>query len=213
MLPTDRTEFSDRLTGCMEAVYDKQVTPAMLEVWFSALATYPMDEIRAAFTRHVTDPDRGQFAPKPADIIRAIDGGSDGRALAAWTKVDQAIRCVGGWQSVCFDDPRIHACISAMGGWIKLCETSTDELPFRQQEFARRYRAMALTPLTDYPPHLIGRAETGNAMEGYPVEPPLLLGDANKAAQVLLGGKEHARLSAPDKAPQLLHAMAAKEAA
>ena len=207
MLPTDKPAFSALLAGCLAALYEKPVNPALIEIWFNAMAAYPLDEVSAAFSRHVVDPDRGQFAPKPADIIRAIDGGSDGRALAAWTKVDQAIRCVGGWLSVCFDDPRIHACIGAMGGWIKLCETSTDELPFRQQEFARRYRAMALTTLADYPPHLIGRAETGNAMDGYPVEPPLLLGDATKAAQVLLGGEEHARLSAPDKSQKLARAI------
>lgn len=188
MLPTDRPAFSGLLGGCMEAVYDRTVTPAMMDIWFSALAAYPMDEVRGAFTRHVTDPDRGQFAPKPADIIRAIDGGGDGRALAAWTQVDKAIRHVGGWRSVCFDDPLIHACVADMGGWLALCGTATDELPFKQQEFAKRYRALMLAPPKSYPPHLIGRAEAGNSTTGHRVEPPLLLGDAGRAAQVLLGG-------------------------
>lgn len=189
MSPTDQPVFSALLAACMEAVYDKPVTAMMLEVWFAALAVYSLDEVRAAFNRHVTDPDHGQFPPKPADIIRAIDGGGDGRALGAWSQVDRAIRHVGGWRSVCFDDPMIHACIADMGGWVKLCETTADELAFRQIEFAKRYRALMLAKPPHYPPHLIGRIEAGNALAGFPSEPPLLLGDAQKAAKVCLGGR------------------------
>lgn len=191
MSPTDKPAFGALLTGCLQAIYDKPVSAALLEVWFNALAGYPLDELSAAFSRHLTDPDHGQFPPKPADLIRAIDGGGDGRALAAWSKVDQAIRHIGGWRSVCFDDPLIHAGIEAMGGWIKLCETRSDELPYRQQEFAQRYRALMLTRTTHHPGHLIGRFEANNALNGYPVEPPLLLGNPERAAQVHLSGEGH----------------------
>jgi len=188
MLPTDRPAFSALLTGCLQALYEKPVTPLLLDVWFAALSAYPLADISSALSRHVIDPDHGQFPPKPADVVRLIDGGGDGKALAAWSKVDKALRHVGGWRSVCFDDPLIHACIADMGGWITLCETKTDELPFRQQEFAKRYRALMLAPARAYPPRLIGRAEAGNALNGYPVEPPLLLGDPHKAARVRMSG-------------------------
>lgn len=188
MLPTDKPAFSALLSGCLQSLYEKPLNPVLLDIWFRALEGYPLDEVSAAFSRHVTDPDHGQFPPKPADIVRAIEGGGDGRALAAWTKVDKAIRHVGGWRSVCFDDPRIHACIDAMGGWIKLCGTLIDELPYRQQEFAKRYRALLLIQGLDYPGYLIGRAEDSNAQAGFPVEPPLLLGNPERAAKVLLQG-------------------------
>lgn len=194
MSPTDKLAFSALLAGCLNALYEKSVSTTLIDVWFNALLAYPLDEISAAFSRHVVDPDHGQFPPKPADVVRLIDGGGDGKALAAWSKVDRAIRHVGGWRSVCFDDPLIHACIDAMGGWIKLCETATDELPFRQQEFAKRYRSLLMLATEPaYPPHLIGRAEAGNAPNGYPVEPPLLLGDPHKAARVLLRGAADAK--------------------
>lgn len=193
MSPTDKPAFSALLTGCLQAIYEKPVSAMMLDVWFNALGGYPMDELATAFSRHVTNPDHGQFPPKPADIIRAIDGGIDGRALAAWTKVDQAIRHVGGWRSVCFDDPLIHAGIEAMGGWIKLCETTSEELAYRQQEFAKRYRAMMLTRTNHHPSHLIGRAEASNAAHGYRVEPPLLIGDQTRAAKVNLSGDAKSR--------------------
>lgn len=202
MSPTDKPTFSALLTGCLQAIYDKPVSPMMLDVWFNALANYPMDELAAAFSRHVTDPDHGQFPPKPADIIRAIEGGGDGQALAAWTKVDQAIRHVGGWRSVCFDDPRIHACIEAMGGWVKLCETSREELAYRQQEFTKRYRALLLTRAASHPSHLTGRFEASNGCNGYAVEPPLLIGDPTRAAQVRLSGNHQMRLPLISHLPQ-----------
>lgn len=193
MLPIDKPAFSALLAGCLNALYEKPVSPVLIDIWFNALAHYPLDEISAAFCRHVTDPDHGQFPPKPADIVRAIDGGGDGRALAAWTKVDKTLRCVGGWRSVCFDDALIHVCIDAMGGWIKLCETLGEELPFRQQEFAKRYRALLLTPPKVYPPHLVGRSEAANALGGWPVEPPLLIGDRDRASAVQLSGTDSGR--------------------
>ena len=74
-------------------------------------------------------------------------------------------------------------------------ETQADlcwyELPYRQQEFAQRYRALMLTRTIHHPSHLIGRSEASNALNGYPVEPPLLLGDPQRAAQVHLSGEGH----------------------
>lgn len=210
MWPTDQKDFSALLAGCMESIYDRAVTPAMLQVWFVALAQYPLDEIRAAFGRHITDPDQGQYPPKPADIVRMLDGGGDGRALTAWAKVEKAVRCVGGYRSVVFDDPLVHACIDAMGGWIKLCSTNSDELPFRANEFAKRYRAYLLTQPECYPPHLAGRAEMTNGAAGYPVAPPIMIGAQERAMRVMLGGKE---APAGEAAKHGLIAVARKDAA
>lgn len=203
MSPTDKPAFSALLSGCLQAIYDKPVSVAMLDIWFRALDRYPLDELADALGRHVTDPDHGQFPPKPADLVRALDGGSDGRALAAWTRVDKAIRHVGGWRSVCFDDPLIHVCVDAMGGWVALCETKGEELPYRQQEFAKRYRALMLSRPAAHPGHLVGRFEAENGRCGYPIEPPLLMGDPERAQRVMLSGSrqpgpvEASHLAAP----------------
>lgn len=190
MLLTDKAEFSAVLAGCFESIYEKPVTPAMLDAWFMALSPYPLDEIKAAIGRHVVNPDSGQFAPKPADIVRLIDGNGDGRALRAWAKVEKSIRTVGGYRSVVFDDELIHACIADMGGWISLCETTMDELQFRSAEFAKRYRACLLSPPAQYPSRLSGRAEISNSAKGHPIENPALIGDTEKAMRVMLSGTD-----------------------
>ncbi|MDR0478310.1 MAG: hypothetical protein LBH31_00600 [Burkholderiaceae bacterium] len=54
-------------------------------LWFRALSAYRLADVRAAFDAHLTDPQRGRFAPKPADIIAQLDR-DDGRpgAQEAW---------------------------------------------------------------------------------------------------------------------------------
>lgn len=204
MHPTEKPAFSVILTGCLQELYDKPVSPALLNLWFACLQHYPSAEVQGAFERHLVNPDSGQFPPKPADIVRLIDGSGDGQALLAWAKTERALRTIGGYRSVVFDDPLIHAVISDMGGWIRLCEGQADELPFRQQEFAKRYRALLLATPPAYPAHLCGRTEMGNRSGGFAAERPLLIGDPDRAARVLLNGGA----SAPDR-PAGLVALAA----
>ena len=60
-----------------------------------------------ALNRHAVNPDNGQFLPKPADIVRLINGNTVDRALVAWSTVERAIRSTGPYQSVVFDSPEI----------------------------------------------------------------------------------------------------------
>lgn len=57
------------------------LTPGQKAVYFRALQKYPLDEVRAGFDAHVSDPKRGQFLPMPADVVAQIIGivADDGR--------------------------------------------------------------------------------------------------------------------------------------
>lgn len=43
-------------------------------MFFRSLARHELADIRAAFDRHVADPQRGRFVPVPADIVAQLDG-------------------------------------------------------------------------------------------------------------------------------------------
>lgn len=62
--------------------------PASTVLFFNTLRAYPFDVVRAAFSAHCADPQRGKFAPVPADIIAQIEqaASKDGRPEAdeAW---------------------------------------------------------------------------------------------------------------------------------
>lgn len=180
MGPNDRQGFASAMLAVGE-VYGKKLSVQQSELYWEILKGYPLADVQAAIHRHMADPDSGQFLPKPADIIRHMAGSTDTQAMRAWTKVDKAVRTVGSYQSVIFDDWKIHAVIHDMGGWIALCSMQTEEAPFKAREFEKRYRGYRDGDDMGYPRQLIGRSEAHNSQNGYKVDAPLLLGDQRQA--------------------------------
>jgi hypothetical protein len=183
-------KFHDGIAGVM-SFYGKGVSGFALDVWWTALKGYDLQAVVDAFNRHLANPDSGQFAPKPADIIRMLQGSTQDSALRAWAKVDQVVRRVGTYNDVVFDDPLIHRVIQDMGGWIGLGSKSEDEWPFVAKEFENRYRGFrARSEIPDYPGKLIGIASAHNQQKGFKTDAPVLIGNELKAKQVLNGGTD-----------------------
>lgn len=188
MTPNDSQAFHDGIVGVM-SFYAKDLSPFALDVWWNALAPYDLPAIIAAFNAWVRNPDSGQFPPKPADIIRMLDGRTEDRALSAWAKVDKGLRLVGTHRSVVFDDALIHRVLHDMGGWIALGQKTEDEWPFVAREFATRYRGFSSRgDRPDYPRVLVGIAEAYNGSKGLANDPPRLIGDPMAAQRVMAGG-------------------------
>lgn len=184
----DKQGFAEMLSEVM-AYYGKDVSEFMLSVFWDGLKMHEFQDVSRAFTLHARDPDRGQWAPKVADITRLLEGSTSSQGMTAWSKVDRAIRSVGGNQSVVFDEPLIHAVIFDMGGWSKLCQTTVDDLPFVARDFERRFGAYRLRrELPDYPSHLIGNHEAQNRLNGFDLFRPVLIGDERRAMAVMNGG-------------------------
>jgi hypothetical protein len=182
--------FRDGIDGVM-SFYGKGVSSFALDVWWTALKGYDLTAVIDAFNRHLANPDNGQFAPKPADIIRMLQGSTQDAALRAWAKVDQAVRSVGTYNDVVFDDPVIHRVIQDMGGWIGLGAKNEDEWPFVAKEFENRYRGFkARSEIPDYPAKLIGIANAHNQQKGFKQDGPVLIGVDHLARQVLSGGTD-----------------------
>ena len=188
--PRDKAGFVGMLTA-VAGVYGRDVSPAMIDIYWAALAPYDLAAVRQAFDRHVKSPDAGQYMPKPADLIRMLGGTSADAAMGAWAKVEKAIRRVGGHESVVFDDPLVHRCVDDLGGWPKLCATPEDELPFRARDFQALYRGFAMRrEVPAFPARLVGRFEAQNRQAGQRVAPPMLIGDPQACRDVLkLGGE------------------------
>ena len=176
MLETDKQAFAAMMNSIAEMYANRQMTKPVLRIYWAALKHLVLDEVRHGLNLHVRNPDTGMFLPKPADIIRHIDGSSDSQAKLAWSQVDKAIRYHGAWASVVFvEEPRIHAVIADMGGWIKLCATSEREYAFKQNEFEKRYRGYLQIKPEHYPSTLVGIAETQNATQGLPIAAPVYI--------------------------------------
>ena len=186
----DFQEFHEGITGVM-SFYGKSVSRFALDVWWTALRRFDLAAIVEAFNRHLANPDTGQFAPKPADIIRILQGSTQDSALRAWAKVDQAVRSIGTYSDVVFDDALIHRVIHDMGGWIALGTKKEDEWPFVAKEFENRYRGFnARGERPSYPPVLIGLSSAHNHRKGYPPETAVLIGNEQSARHVFGGGSD-----------------------
>ena len=198
-------KFHELFSGVAE-LYGQSPSPAVFEIWFMSLSRFEIQDITRAFSVHIQDPDTGRFMPKPADVIRIIDGSGKDSAFLAWTKIEKSIRMVGKYQSVVFDDPIIHRVIQDMGGWIRFCGTDEDELPFTANEFRRRYQAYKSSGATpDYLPRLAGLTEAENRANGYTdsIPEPVLIGSPEKARRVMLGGSYKPSLQITHESEQL----------
>ncbi len=165
----------------------------MVKIYWEILKSYDLASVIRALESHMQDTDVGQFMPKPADVFRILRGDGQTQSLQAWTKVEQAIRVVGPYQSVAFDEPVIHQVIGEMGGWIKLCATKAKELPFVAKEFQTRFASYRHKSPKEYPCFLPGLAAHQNGYQGYSIEPPVLLGDKAKAQAVITGSQQEVK--------------------
>jgi len=167
--------------------YDKEVSKAKATMYWEGLKQYDLEAVEKAFKMHAASPDENsRWFPKIADLLKYIEGNTEDKAQLAWSKVDKAIRQVGTYTDVVFDDPIIHAVIVDMGGWYLLGEKDDEAWPFVAKEFVTRYRGYKQkTQQPEYPARLVGLANTYNASHGLPIAEPRLIGDVQKCKIIL----------------------------
>ncbi len=190
MKPSDSAEFFSLISN-VYAFYRQDYSDFVGQVWWGAMKVFELAAVRDALGRHAANPDAGQFLPKPADVVKMLEGSTQDAALLAWHKVDKAVREVGTYASVAFDDALIHRVVFEMGGWVSLGTKDESEWPFLRNEFVNRYRGYrGRSQVPEYPPLLIGIAETTNTRAGFQSQGPVLIGNADAARAVVAGGSD-----------------------
>lgn len=188
MIEKDRKSFF-ALIANVSAFYRQDFSEFAGRVWWEAMKPFDFAAVGDALNRHCVNPDVGQFMPKPADVVRMLEGSTQDAALVAWAKVDRAMRAVGPYKSVVFDDALVHRVLTEMGSWIALSSKEEKEWPFLRNEFVNRYRGYrGRSQVPEYPPVLVGIIEANNSKGGFDIDPPVLVGDPVIANRVLQGG-------------------------
>lgn len=96
MRKEDLSEFCQMLDDCYALLARGGAMPSATAkaMFFRALDAYPLSAVRSAFDAHVKDPQRGRFAPTPADLVAQLEGmvADDGRPgpEEAWALVARA---------------------------------------------------------------------------------------------------------------------------
>lgn len=194
-----KRRFATLLTHLAD-YYKTEISRAVLGIYWEGLKQYSYEAIEKACWAHTQLPDEaGRWMPRNSDIIKMIEGSTVDQAAQAWSKVDNAMRTRGTWDDLVFDDPIIHRVIADMGGWVLLgtkTEGEKGEWPFIGKEFQTRYRSYrAAGQLPDYPKRLTGIANAHNSGANRPLLPAILVGDPEKAKQVIKGITDIKRLA------------------
>lgn len=168
MTEDDRKEFGAALAA-VYALYRADITAPVAAIWWQALSGYDLPAVVDALGRHAMNPDVGQFLPKPADVVRQLEGSTQDAALLAWARVVEALKRHGTYVSVDFVDPIIHRVLTDLGGWMWLGQQTEKEMPFIEKRFRDAYRAWRARPalLLEAPVRLAGIIEHDNGANGY----------------------------------------------
>lgn len=162
MTPREQPEFVAYITQVL-GFYKQDASEFAIDVWWQACAPFEMEQIRRALGAHALHPEKGQFCPKPADLVRELAGTFTDRALMAWGRVTRAMSDVGAYTSVDFGDPIIHATIRELGGWSSVCRVPNDEQQFLQKRFCDFFRTYTARGAPEAPLALQGEHDTENA--------------------------------------------------
>lgn len=163
MQQADKREFITLMTQVL-GFYRQDASEFALSVWWEACRGAELEQVRKALNAHAVNPEKGQFPPKPADIVRELGGTFTDRALLAWGRVTRAMSEVGAYASVDFGDPVIHETISQLGGWSAICRVPNDEQQFLQKRFCDFHRTFTTRGApADAPLQLQGEHDTANA--------------------------------------------------
>lgn len=140
-------EFEETIAVLIAGV-GRRMEPKMVDAWRVALSDLSVEQLQAAIVKCLREYKFAGFPP--VGQIREWAGAGEGglriedRAALAWDRVLEAIRNVGAYRSVNFDDPAINATIRTLGGWQTLCDAKADELrQFIRPRFLESYRANA----------------------------------------------------------------------
>lgn len=171
----DVEAFVKSMSGLAE-VMGIELSEAKLAIYEDCLSKFSDQQILRAISEAARTL---RFFPKPVELVELIEGKSEDRAVEAWGVVLKAIKTIGKYQSIMFEDGKIAHVVEMMGGWIELCSMRADETSIKSAQFQKMYRACS----GEYDQkQLAGICEHQRALEGtrwqdrLPDLRPLLIG-------------------------------------
>jgi hypothetical protein len=174
----------------MGALYEKHPESAVIEIYFRALEKFTIDEVEKGISKACST---CKFFPKPVELIDCITGGTGSladKAMVEACRVLEAIKSVGTYTTVCFDDAVTQAVIiQQFGGWAKFGDMLVENEKWFLKDFAAAYQAFSRQNVRHYGA-LPGISQGQNALTGVERdEKPVIIGDVEKAKVIHSQGK------------------------
>lgn len=192
------TERFEEVFYALCNMYGKDPTAFLFKAFFETLSDLTIEQVEEAVIGYMAQPEAASaFMPTPGTLRKLAIGSLEDEAMSEWRRVINAVRAYGGYRSVAFDNPMVHAVIKDLGGWSAICRTETSELPFLEQRFCKLYQRAKNTPIQnlEYPSHLAGIVETTNGQYNEAGSPIVMIGDEETVKSVM---KEATNSGKPD---------------
>ena len=147
--------------------YNREITKGLSTAYYMVLEHLTPDEFQNA-VKSVLSGRKYSTLPLPAEILEAVHGSTEDKALMALAELESAIGRYGTNKSVCFKDKHIMAAVQAIGGWVSIGTMEQKEWEFKRKEFLKVYQASLRSPGGfDAPRYLVGMAEQQNRFQGH----------------------------------------------
>jgi hypothetical protein len=164
----NRKLFGEFMMALSE-IHGKVITALLNSLYWKTLEPFTDQECEAAFKELIFS---SKFFPKPVDFLEILKGNKEDQAGRAWIKVIEAVRRIGNYESVKFDDPVIHSIFKFWGGWGVTADWRECDMKFKQKEFEKLYILMASGK--KHPTYLPGYTEIKNDADGYHLQPEII---------------------------------------
>lgn len=187
----DYPRFCSIVYGLAE-VYGREISENGVKLWWGVLSPYQADDVaRAARDLMLTSPKM----PLPADVVKAIAGDPEQKAEVEASKVLDAIKRVGPYRSVAFDDETTTAVVlRSFGSWEETIQAAEEQSEhWFIKDFTRRWKAFYGQGIRKAGkcPGCVERLNSANG-HGDREEQLALIGDKVKAKQVAItAGREN----------------------
>lgn len=161
----DQNKFKELIT-VMSETYGEEFTPAKVKLWWNLFKPHSIEVFEQALYAHIACTDAGMFSPKPANLMKFINGTTkeneqlvEDRAEMAWACIELEISRIGSYGTLELEDKQAIAAVKAIGGWQQLCASTYDQLVWKKKEFMSAYDTYERTPLEHLPNKLPGLIE------------------------------------------------------
>lgn len=188
MTDADKNSFAEIMTGLAEN-FGSQLSRPGLSMRFEALKEYSIDQVKQAATFLMCSR-KYTTMPTVAEFLEYLGGGSaEDQAEVEAAKVLDAIKRVGPYSSVSFDDPVTCAVVKqGYGSWEDVIEAADEQRDhWFVKDFARKWKAFKRQGVLAGG-KCAGQIERLNSANGFgDRNPPLaLVGDTEKAKRLAL---------------------------
>ena len=147
----------------LESAFGEELSKNRIKIYWEILGNYNEKDMKNAIIKLIREL---KFFPKISEIIEAIEGDPEDEAELAYLEFREKLDDEGSYLSVSFPKhPAIGATIEALGGWIKVSDTSKEEEKWLRKDFIKLYNIMKKR--NEYPDKLVGRFEIENSNKGY----------------------------------------------